>query len=70
MKFVLTNYLTSYKLLIKIIHGTLKKMMFGESNLWINSRQRLLSAKMENNAIPSIFREVGLIFMINLSRSN
>lgn len=70
MKSAPTNYQTSYKLLIRITSGTSKLAMFGESNLWINSRLKLLSAKTEKNVIPSTFQEVGLTFMINLLRSN
>jgi len=70
MKCAPTNYQISYKLLIRITNGTFKAVMFGESNLWINSRPKQLSVKTEKNVNPSISLEVGLIFMINLSRSN
>ena len=68
MKSALTNYQTSYKLLIKTTSGTSHKVTFGESNWWINSKPKLLSVKAEKNAIQSIFQEIGPTSTINLSR--
>lgn len=70
MKCAHINCQTSYKLLIKITSGTSPKVMFGESNWWINSKPKLLSAKTEKSVIPNIFLEIGRTFTISLSRLN
>lgn len=70
MRFALTNFLISFKLLTRIINGVLLNKIHGGSNLWTNSRLKPLSAKEVQHVKINMSQEIGPISTIKVSKLN